>query len=222
SRMVDARSSSDMISIMLEQEINNLLPPGLPDGTPFAHKTGALGYLLHDAGIVFSPAGPYIIVVMASNMDDYGTAWTQMPELSRQVYNYFTSRSSSPALYFPQTRQSVGHDFLKFWHSYGGVQQFGYPISPEQMQGNVLVQQFERARFEWHPESAGGAGPQPQVTLGLVGHELANKNGLSWPRSPNPGTGKYFDQTGQAITGDFLDFWQNNGAERDFGYTITT
>src|SRR5205823_347336 len=92
SQYVDAQSSSDMISIMLGQQINNLLPPGLPDGTPFAHKTGALGYLLHDAGIVYTPTGPYIIVVMASNMDDYGTAWTNMPELSKRVYNYLTSR----------------------------------------------------------------------------------------------------------------------------------
>jgi beta-lactamase class A len=221
SRMVDAQASRDMIDIMLDQQINNLLPPGLPDGTEFAHKTGALGNLLHDAGIVYSPVGPYIIVAMASNMDDYGTAWTNMPELSRRVYNYFTSRPSSPALYFPQTRQSVGHDFLKFWHSYGGLRAFGFPIGPEQMQGNTLVQYFERARLEWHPENAGADGPQAQVTLGLVGQERASQLGLSWPTGSDPGTGKFFDATGQVVTGGFLDYWLNNGGQRAFGLPIS-
>src|SRR5947199_1356135 len=45
SRMVDVQASRDMIDIMLDQQINNLLPTGLPDGTEFAHKTGSLGYL---------------------------------------------------------------------------------------------------------------------------------------------------------------------------------
>jgi beta-lactamase class A len=221
SRMVSEPASQEMIGMMLDQQINDLLPPGMPDGTPFAHKTGALDYLLHDAGIVYSPAGPYIIVVMASQTVDYATPMSQIPELSRKVYEYFTSRSSTPALYFPQTHQSVGHDFLKFWHSLGGLQAFGYPIGPQQMQGNTLVQYFERARLEWHPENAGAGGPQPQVVIGLVGQERAAQLRLSWHRGGDPGGGKYFDATGQVITGGFLDYWLNNGGERAFGMPIS-
>jgi hypothetical protein len=54
-----------------------------------------------------------------------------------------------------------------------------------------------------------------------VGQELAAKRALSWSRNADPGNGKYFDQTGQTITGDFLAYWQNNGAERAFGYPIS-
>lgn len=221
SQMVDAQSSHDMVQLLLGQEINNLLTPGLPDGTPFAHKTGALDSLLHDAGIVYSPAGPYIIVCMASNLDDYGTAWDKMPELSKKVYDYFTSRSTSPALYFPQTRQTVAHDFLKAWYEYGGVRNLGYPISAEHMDGDMLVQDFERARFELLAGSAESSGPQPPVELGLLGQDRAAKLGLSWPRTPDPGTGLYFDQTGQAVSGEFLNYWQNNGGEQVFGYPIS-
>ena len=221
SKMVDAWSSSQMINTMLDQEINNLLPVGLPDGTPFAHKTGALDSLLHDGGIVYGPTGPYIIVVMSSNLDSYATAYDAVPELSRRVYNYFTSRPTSPALYFPETTQSVGHDFLKFWFAYGGLQTFGYPIAPEQLKDGILVQQFERARFELHPESTGNGGAYPQVGLGLVGVERANQLGLSWPRGQDPGTGKYFPETGQAITGALYDYWVNNGGARSFGYPIS-
>jgi hypothetical protein len=221
SRMINAQASKDMVSLLLDQEINNLLPPGLPAGTPFAHKTGALDYLLHDAGIVYSPAGPYIIVVMASHMDDYGTAWAQMPELSRRVYNYFTSRPSSPALYFPHTRQSAGQDFLKFWYSYGGASAFGDVITPEMKEGDTVVQYFERARLEWHPENAEAGGLEPDVSLGLIGQERAAQLGLSWQAGTDPGSGKFFEATGQVVTGGFLDYWLNNGGQRVFGMPIS-
>ena len=221
SQMVDPDASKDMVDLMLGQEINNLLPPGLPDGTPFAHKTGALDYLLHDAGIVYSPAGPYIIVAMSSKLDDYGTAWTRMPELSKRVYDYFTSRSSDPVRYFPETRQSVGHDFLKFWNTYGGLTAFGFPLGPEEVENGVLVQRFERARFEWHPDSAGVGGPEPQLVLGALGSERAAKLGLTWKPGADPGTGKYFSETGQTTSGEFLNFWENNGGARVFGNPIS-
>jgi hypothetical protein len=216
SKMVDAPASKQMINIMLRQQINNLLPVGLPNGTPFAHKTGNLDALLHDAGIVYSPAGPYVIVAMTSHLRGYSQAYSAVPELSRRVYDYFNSRPSSPAMYFPQTRQSVGHDFLKFWNSNGGLQTFGFPISPEQVKNGLLVQQFERARFEL-PLSGASTG----VGLGLVGAERAAQLGLSWSSIQDPGTGKYFPQTGQVLTGAFLEYWQNNGGDKLFGYPIS-
>ena len=219
--LVDAEASREMRSLLLGQQINDLLPPGLPDNVEFAHKTGALDNVRHDAGIVYGPTGPYIIVSMVSNFNSLQAVSLGMAELASQVNRYFASRPSSPALYFPETREAVGHDFLKFWYTYGGLQQFGYPIGPEHMSGNTLVQEFERARFELHPENAGGGGPSPQVLLGLAGQERATELGLTWPRSPDPGIGRYFDPTGQAITGDFLSYWLNNGGERAFGFPIS-
>jgi beta-lactamase class A len=221
SKLVDGQSSQEMVDLMLGQQINNLLPPGMPDNTPFAHKTGALEDLLHDAGIVYSPAGPYIIVCMTSELDDYGTAWTNMPELSKRVYEYFNSRPSSPALYFPDTRQTVGHDFLKFWTTHGGLNVFGHPIGAEQLQNGVLTQQFERARFQWSADSSAGTAGQAKVALADLGSERAEQLRLSWPRSTATDNGQYFDQTGQSISGEFLDFWLNNGAAKVFGYPIS-
>ena len=221
SRMVNASASKGMIEIMLDQTVNNLSAPGLPAGTPFAHKHGALDGLLHDAGIVYGPSGPFIFVIMSSDLYSYQLAYDNMPLLMRRVYAYFNNRASSPALYFPQTRQTVGHDFLKFWYSHGGVDAFGYPIDREQMQNGVLTQQFERARFEWHPESATAGGMLPGVVLGLVGQERAAQLGLSWPADRDTGSGKYFPQTQQNISGDFYDYWLNNGGERVFGMPIS-
>ena len=46
----------------------------------------------------------------------------------------------------------VCYDFLNFFKANGGVKQFGLPISNFELHGDRIVQYFERARFEWHPE----------------------------------------------------------------------
>jgi beta-lactamase class A len=220
SEMVDAEASRQMVEIMLDQQVNNILAPGLPEESKFAHKHGNLDALLHDAGIVYGPSGPFVIVAMSSRLPTYSVAYSTMPRLMSRVYEYFNKRPTSPAQYFPQTRQTVGHDFLKFWHEFGGVDAFGYPIGPEHMRDGVLVQWFERGRFEWH-SAARGAGPHPNVTLGLVGSERAQQLSLSWPRTPEVTGGRYFTQTGQLLQDDFYEYWLNNGGERRFGYPVS-
>ncbi len=59
-----------MIALLSAQEINDRLPALLPEGTACAHKTGDLDHVVHDAGIVYSPYGPFIIVLMSSEVDD--------------------------------------------------------------------------------------------------------------------------------------------------------
>jgi hypothetical protein len=221
SRMVDAEASRQMVETMLDQKIVDLFPPGLPTGGKLAHKTGSLNGLLHDAGIVYGPSGPFVLVAMSSNLNSYATARENMPLLLRRVYDYFNNRPYAPAKYFPETRQTVGHDFLKFYNVYGGVQTFGYPIGPEQMVNGRLVQQFERAHMEWHPELADSSAPVPAVALSLLGAERARQLELTWPRSANTGAGRYFNETGQVIQGGFLDFWLDHGGERIFGLPIS-
>lgn len=220
SRLVDAGSSREMVDLMLGQQINNLLPAGLPDSAQMGHKTGALEDLLHDAGIVYSESGPYIIVAMSSELPDYGFAWDAMPALSEKVHTYFGARDVAPARYFPETRRTVGHDFLKFWHEYGAAETFGLPIGAETMSSGRVIQQFEHARFEWDEEGS-QEGVHPNVSLGRLGEERARQLGLSWPRSEDTGEGSYFEETGQAVTGDFYAFWLNNGGERVFGLPIS-
>jgi hypothetical protein len=59
----------------------------------------------------------------------------------------------------------VCYAFLKFFDSNGGILQFGYPISQVEVRGGRLVQYFDRARFEWHPENPSGQ----RVTLTDLG-----------------------------------------------------
>ena len=46
--------------------------------------------------------------------------------------------------------------FLDFYKVNGGAAQFGNPISPFEFQENLIVQYFERARFEWRADRPEG------------------------------------------------------------------
>ncbi len=66
------------------------------------------------------------------------------------INNKFTCRS------YYQTGYDVCFAFLDFFDQYGGVTQFGYPISGFELHNGRIVQWFERARLEWYPELPDG------------------------------------------------------------------
>lgn len=77
-------------------------------------------------------------------------------------------RPSQGATYMPQTGHNLKSPFLEYWRAHGGVRILGYPISEPVMMNGILTQYFERARMEYHPETAAaGYG----VELGLLGEE---------------------------------------------------
>jgi hypothetical protein len=63
---------------------------------------------------------------------------------------------------YPETRMKVCYAFLDYFDKHGGVGQFGYPISNFEVHEQRIVQYFQRARFEWHPELP--AGQRVQLT----------------------------------------------------------
>jgi peptide/nickel transport system substrate-binding protein len=76
-------------------------------------------------------------------------------------------------LWFPETGHTLSGKLLDYWWRYGGLAQFGYPLSEpfeeiSRADGKpYTVQYFERARMELHPEK-----PAPyEVELGLLGVE---------------------------------------------------
>jgi hypothetical protein len=72
---------------------------------------------------------------------------------------------------FPETGKHIGGRFLEYWQKNGGLAQQGYPISEEfeeksDLNGKTyLVQYFERAVFELHPENQ----PPYDVLLSQLG-----------------------------------------------------
>ncbi|ADO68086.1 serine hydrolase [Stigmatella aurantiaca] len=85
------RSTQAMRDILLAQELNALIPAGLPPGTPVAHKTGQITAVLHDAAIVY-PAGraPYVLVVLTRGIADEQVARALIVDLSRSVHAHAT------------------------------------------------------------------------------------------------------------------------------------
>jgi hypothetical protein len=115
--------------------------------------------------------------------------------------------------YFPETKHNIAHGFRDFWKAHGGVGQFGFPLTEEFVENDVIVQYFERARFEYR---------DGKVELGRVGSDLiAGKFFRPIPFFPSEDDNVYFGVTGHSISGPFLTFWRDNGQEELLGYPLS-
>jgi peptidoglycan-N-acetylglucosamine deacetylase len=61
--------------------------------------------------------------------------------------------SNANCTYYQPTGHWLCYGFRDYWQRNGALEIFGYPISEEFREGGFVVQYFERARFEWHPEN---------------------------------------------------------------------
>ncbi|HEX2912562.1 MAG TPA: 6-bladed beta-propeller [Chloroflexia bacterium] len=114
-----------------------------------------------------------------------GEAQAADPAFTRTTALYNPGIARDKQWYFPETGHNLRLRFLQYWLENGGLMRFGYPISEEHEEvdpetGNVfLLQWFERARFEYHPENR----PPYDILLGLLGNQLKNSGKrleLSW------------------------------------------
>ena len=123
--------------------------------------------------------------------------------------------------WFAATGHTLRGAFLDYWTRYGGLEQFGYPLTEEFYEPvgadnkQYLVQYFERNRFELHPEIKG---TQYEVLLGALGMEFRKADP---PSPPLPEPASYFPQTGHNLSGKFLEYWHSHGGLFVHGYPIT-
>jgi beta-lactamase class A len=89
--IINEEYSKKMIDLLSRQRLNDRIPKYLPQGMRVAHKTGELDGVKHDAGIVYSPKGDYIFVVM-SDTPRPADAAENTAQLSKAVYEYFISK----------------------------------------------------------------------------------------------------------------------------------
>lgn len=81
--------------------------------------------------------------------------------------------------YFSQTGHNLRFGFRAFWQRNGGVRAFGYPLSEEFQEispddgKEYTVQYFERAKFEYHPET-----PAQPIQLARLGTRALERAGL--------------------------------------------
>lgn len=88
--------------------------------------------------------------------------------------------------FFPESGHTLSNSFKLFWEARGGLAQFGYPISEEfravsPIDGRVYTTQyFERARFEYHPETSANY----SVVLTPLGLSAAREQGVNTAKVP--------------------------------------
>ena len=68
---------------------NRLIAAGLPQGAEFLHKTGDIGKMLGDAGIVYAPNGKkYIVVIFVNRPHNSPLGKEFIVKASETIYNY--------------------------------------------------------------------------------------------------------------------------------------
>ncbi|MEM9538066.1 MAG: serine hydrolase [Cyanobacteria bacterium P01_E01_bin.42] len=96
-KLVSLRSRDRLLNIMSQVENRQLLPQGLDPGAKIAHKTGNIGSLIADAGLIDTQTGRrYVAVVMvAREFNDRG-ARAIIQQISREAYQYFNEPTPMP------------------------------------------------------------------------------------------------------------------------------
>ncbi len=106
--VVDAASSAEMLEVLKRQRVNDRLPAGLPDGTVIAHKTGNLDGVAHDVGIIYTPAGPRIVVLLTGDYDSYDDVLTLAETTGAAVYGADVQRLGARIVARDRLPTSVG------------------------------------------------------------------------------------------------------------------
>ena len=104
-----------------------------------------------------------------------GVDWRTMPPAPQPAPEGCT--------YYAQTVHSLCFPFKQYWEENGGLKLYGFPLTEAfweydaERGAGVLVQYFERNRFEHHPDLAG---TPYEVQLSLLGQQLYSGWGV-WP-----------------------------------------
>lgn len=75
----------EMLDLLAQQEINDRIPAYLPGDAIVAHKTGNLDGLVHDAGVIYAPSGPIVVVVLTEDIDE-GVAVDLIAQVALAAY----------------------------------------------------------------------------------------------------------------------------------------
>jgi len=101
-QLISAAASDRMLARLERQQINDRLPAALPAGVVVAHKTGNLPGLTHDAGIIFSPSGPRVVVAMTWDAFD-ADAYAFIANVGSAVYSALLEPPANARYDVPRT-----------------------------------------------------------------------------------------------------------------------
>ncbi|NET01970.1 MAG: serine hydrolase [Sphaerospermopsis sp. SIO1G1] len=97
--LVSMRSRDSMLDIMRRTQRDHLLPSGLGEGGRAYHKTGDIGSMLADAGLIDIPTGKrYIAAIMVQRPHNDPSAATLISSISKLAYQFFSQATVAPRI----------------------------------------------------------------------------------------------------------------------------
>jgi hypothetical protein len=145
------------------QRRGGLVVFGLPLTEPISRTDGLVVQYFERARLEYHPANrgtPYEVLLGRLAVE---LGYATPPSME-------TPPTSTTELrwYFPATGHLIATPFRSYWQARGGLLIFGLPISPPREENGLVVQYFERARLELHPDLRG---TPYEVQIGLLGVE---------------------------------------------------
>ena len=142
-----------------------------------------------------------------------------LASLSGLLWGEVRAQAPPEGQYFSKTGHWVSGDFLDKYNSVSNPEAiYGLPITDaftDPTSGH-LIQYFEKARFELHPEGI----EDLRVQLTPLG-ELLYVPGEPIPTPPNYPACTFFPETSQSVCYAFLEYFEANGGVSQFGYPIS-
>ena len=106
--LISLKSRDRLLGIMQETKTRTLLPPGLESGAIISHKTGDIGTVLGDAGIIDMPSGKrYIQAIIAKRPYNDIAARILIQDMSRATYQHLKATEPRPATKPPSVPTKV-------------------------------------------------------------------------------------------------------------------
>jgi beta-lactamase class A len=95
-KLLSAQSQAQVLGILRRVHNRTLLPVGLGPGAAIAHKTGDIGFMLGDTGIIEMPGGKhYLAAVLVESAYNDPAARDFVQAVSRIVYNYMSQPTTA-------------------------------------------------------------------------------------------------------------------------------
>jgi beta-lactamase class A len=107
--LISLKSRDRLLHIMRQTVTATLLPKGLGQGATIAHKTGDIGSMVGDVGLVDMPSGKrYVAVAMVKRPHNNEQAKELIRQISRAAYKQFSQPAATPFITTPPLRGAGG------------------------------------------------------------------------------------------------------------------
>ncbi|NJL19975.1 MAG: serine hydrolase [Leptolyngbyaceae cyanobacterium SM1_3_5] len=89
--LLSMQARDRLFAIMLQTETDTLLPTGIGEGATIAHKTGDIGSMVGDVGLIDTPQGKrYIMTTMVQRPRNDPRAQELIRQISKATYEFIT------------------------------------------------------------------------------------------------------------------------------------